>query len=437
MNKWIILLGIIFVFNIMTVGQVKKILILGNSYSGYLPKQLSKLALSLGDSVYCDYNNPANYSMMNHSTDPLSLLRISQADWDYVVILGALGPSMPPAQVAIEVLPYATILNDSIKSNNPCTETVFFMTWGKKYGDQQNCAAWPPVCTFLGMQERLMTTYMTIALQNNSTAAPVGLAWKHAMDNDPDSLINLYSSDNSHPYFPGVYLSASVLYAIMFQKSPVGSEYYWVLPEDDALFLQQIAEDVVLGEAYNFTFYDTLTSINYDLGWESWFDFGNIAIAGFSFSGIESTYNFFDNSLNADTYFWDFGDGNTSTLQNPSHTYSESGNYSITHSISNPCFDDNAYDTIDVVTNLSEEKMNQFIVSVYPNPSSAQITIELHNTQNKNAEFTLYNMNAQQLLKRWITEQKTVVDISGLPKGIYFVKIVDDRTMMVGKMVKE
>lgn len=35
-------------------------------------------------------------------------------------------------------------------------------------------------------------------------------------------------------------------------------------------------------------------------------------------------------SMNATSYEWDFGDGNVSTLANPSHTYSTTGNYTIT-----------------------------------------------------------------------------------------------------------
>jgi PKD repeat protein len=34
-------------------------------------------------------------------------------------------------------------------------------------------------------------------------------------------------------------------------------------------------------------------------------------------------------TTNADSYMWDFGDGSTSTEKNPSHTYTEPGNYTI------------------------------------------------------------------------------------------------------------
>jgi len=39
--------------------------------------------------------------------------------------------------------------------------------------------------------------------------------------------------------------------------------------------------------------------------------------------------DFISSSENATTWLWDFGDGNTSTLENPSHTYNLSGNYDV------------------------------------------------------------------------------------------------------------
>ncbi|MEO0473604.1 MAG: PKD domain-containing protein, partial [Bacteroidota bacterium] len=40
--------------------------------------------------------------------------------------------------------------------------------------------------------------------------------------------------------------------------------------------------------------------------------------------------SFFDQSVNADQWFWDFGDGNTSTAQNPTHIYTSVGTFTVT-----------------------------------------------------------------------------------------------------------
>ncbi len=52
-------------------------------------------------------------------------------------------------------------------------------------------------------------------------------------------------------------------------------------------------------------------------------------------AGTDLTYQFIDFSLgNPDTWAWDFGDGTTSTAQNPLHTYATAGTYTVSLSIS-------------------------------------------------------------------------------------------------------
>ena len=57
-------------------------------------------------------------------------------------------------------------------------------------------------------------------------------------------------------------------------------------------------------------------------------------VAGFSADITEGTapltVQFIDESVYAETWEWDFGDGSTSTAQNPIHTYATAGTYSVT-----------------------------------------------------------------------------------------------------------
>lgn len=61
---------------------------------------------------------------------------------------------------------------------------------------------------------------------------------------------------------------------------------------------------------------------------------------GFTFSQSGITFNFANSSAGATTYFWDFGDGGTSTLANPTHTYSSPGPYTVCLISSNICGSD-------------------------------------------------------------------------------------------------
>ncbi|MEK9723025.1 MAG: PKD domain-containing protein [Rhodospirillaceae bacterium] len=48
------------------------------------------------------------------------------------------------------------------------------------------------------------------------------------------------------------------------------------------------------------------------------------------------TINFYDTSSDADSWAWTFGDGTTSTSQNPSHTYNSDGTYSVSLTVTGP-----------------------------------------------------------------------------------------------------
>ena len=60
-------------------------------------------------------------------------------------------------------------------------------------------------------------------------------------------------------------------------------------------------------------------------------------VVDFSSSVNLLTTTFTNLSTNANTYFWDLGDGNSSTDQNPIHTYATGGNYNVILTATNAC----------------------------------------------------------------------------------------------------
>jgi len=76
-------------------------------------------------------------------------------------------------------------------------------------------------------------------------------------------------------------------------------------------------------------------------------------------------------------------------------------------------------------------------LTVYPNPSSATITIELpHTTTLKNLSLSILDLNGQELLQRTITDLSTTIDVSALQGGIYVIKVIGEKKVQVGKFVK-
>ena len=71
-----------------------------------------------------------------------------------------------------------------------------------------------------------------------------------------------------------------------------------------------------------------------------------------SISGNTATFTNLSTSVNNTlTYSWDFGDGNISSVQNPSHTYATNGTYTITLITSDCIFSDTITNTFQFGTN--------------------------------------------------------------------------------------
>ena len=84
-------------------------------------------------------------------------------------------------------------------------------------------------------------------------------------------------------------------------------------------------------------------------------------VAGFSndvsFGCTDLAVNFMSTSVNADVYEWNFGDGNTSTEQNPTHIYTQSGDYTVTLAVYNSADPENisTAEFIDLIDVWDEE----------------------------------------------------------------------------------
>jgi len=82
-------------------------------------------------------------------------------------------------------------------------------------------------------------------------------------------------------------------------------------------------------------------------------------------SGVTITYQFVDQSAgNINSWYWTFGDGQFSTLQNPSHTFSQAGFYTVCLTIQGP--DSLCYDTYCETVNVGGSGGCQAQFTYYP-----------------------------------------------------------------------
>ena len=68
--------------------------------------------------------------------------------------------------------------------------------------------------------------------------------------------------------------------------------------------------------------------------------------------------NFTNASLNADSYSWDFGDGETSTEMSPSYTYAADGTYNVSLTATNSGGSDMASESLELASELTLADLN-------------------------------------------------------------------------------
>ncbi len=149
---------------------------------------------------------------------------------------------------------------------------------------------------------------------------------------------------------------------------------------------------------------------------------------------------FLNESINATSYLWDFGDGNTSTDENPVHTYGESGSYTVTLLVDGPCGDDSVSTTIDVVISSVVEVDGRFQASILPNPARHWLHVVLdapsgtHPVQTALIDLT-GKVVQQRSLQLTPGSQTLSFDVSALPAGLYFLKIQSGDAVKTVKVV--
>ena len=387
----------------------RRALFIGNSYTSVnnLPQMVADIAASAGDTLLFDSSTPGGYTLQGHSSNATSLSKIASGNWDYVVLQEqSQFPSFPISQVETEVFPFAHILDSLINAKNSCVETVFYLTWGRKNGDASNCASWPPVCTYSGMDSLLNMRYRMMADSNKAILSPVGAVWKYIRQNFPS--IELYQSDESHPSIAGTYAAACSFYATLFRKDPTAITFNSTLSAKDAADIRIASKLVVYDSLKNWHIgeYDPLANFTYSISNGNQVDFTN-------------------SSLNATNFNWNFGDGGTSISNNPTYTYLIKGTYKV-QLISNKCnIFDTTFQTIKITmpVGVAETTLTNDL-NIYPNPVSTILSLQC-SLSNKTA-YKILGVVGQEIQSGIINNIEKQINVSLLSEGIYLLQLYEN-----------
>jgi len=152
----------------------------------------------------------------------------------------------------------------------------------------------------------------------------------------------------------------------------------------------------------------------------------------------DSTIQFYDSSTISSgtiiSWEWSFGDGITSTLQNPFHIYSSTGTYIVELCvISNEGCKDCENKSIVVTSTGINRSVIDNSISVFPNPNKGTFTIKSSKKLNL---IVISNTFGQEIL---VVKPKTdteFIDLTNKPKGVYIVKVRFENYDQMIKIIK-
>ena len=139
--------------------------------------------------------------------------------------------------------------------------------------------------------------------------------------------------------------------------------------------------------------------------------------------------DFTDASTSSQTilsWMWDFGDGNTSTQQNPSHTYSADGTYTVCLTVMDSCGTDSTCSTVTINSSSIGEWFEA--INLYPNPAGDVANIEVVNSTVPVSAITVMDLSGRLVtnVPEAQVSSNVTMDVSGFAQGTYVVRVTFD-----------
>jgi PKD repeat protein len=122
------------------------------------------------------------------------------------------------------------------------------------------------------------------------------------------------------------------------------------------------------------------------------------------------------------TYYWNFGDGGTSTSANPYHSYPAYGDYLVTLIVSGPCGNDTLTDTVHITAPVGLTDAASRSLALYPNPT--QHHVQVAGLSAGNWELQLTDLSGRVLMRKAAHlsgVEEVELGVENLPNGSYLL----------------
>jgi len=162
-------------------------------------------------------------------------------------------------------------------------------------------------------------------------------------------------------------------------------------------------------------------------------------------SAMAMLYHFFDTSTGQPVeWLWDFGDGTTSNLQNPSHLYEVTGWYQVCLTVFGMGMTDTEcqeYEMSVTFLDINNQSLDLLTGQIFPNPNKGTFSLDLLSRNDEQVEIKILN-NLGQLVfseNRQIEAGKNQINIqlSDLQTGIYCLYLTNNHQTVVRKFILE
>lgn len=138
------------------------------------------------------------------------------------------------------------------------------------------------------------------------------------------------------------------------------------------------------------------------------------------------------------TYDWDFGDGNSSTMQNPSHLYSADGVYTITLTVSNgQCTEVETF-TVEANTCVGVPEFEAGAINVYPTLTDGNITLETNLEVATDLTLNLVDLQGRVVKTEQVVGAQATrknFNWSALSSGIYLLHVQSETQTTTVKLI--
>jgi hypothetical protein len=156
--------------------------------------------------------------------------------------------------------------------------------------------------------------------------------------------------------------------------------------------------------------------------------------ADFNYTVNGNTVTFANNSLNALTYSWDFGDGSSSTQQTPVHSYTN-GIYDVTLIAEGLCSTD-TFNLQLVINATGLDELSAFSPSLHPNPVIDLTTLTFDGTPERIElmDFAGKVLSVKDVLSK--SDNQIRLDLSGVSSGVYVIRLMNRESIGIVRFLK-